>query len=532
MPTISGTVYDYDGEPAQGRIVRAYRRDTGGFLAEVYTSSGESSGDLNYPQVSLLLNGDYPTEDPDFENVVLLLKGDGADASTTIRDSSKTPKVITVFGNARIRTAQSKFGGSSLYFDGNGDSVRTPWTVDFAISSGDFTLETWVKFDVLNTGTWHNLISTWSDSAPSGQKGWRLLASGDNGGRIFFANEGDQLDATNAVSVGPWFHIAVTRHAGTGRMFIDGVLKSEIANMQFSDAPGLPNVLIGVTDINSAWPLNGYLDDLRITKGVARYTANFTPPTSAFRGAFEDRSPAGLRVDPFGNVRLETTIKKYGTGSLYFDGTGDYLSVPNSSDINLGSVYTIEAQVRFSALPSSGTQSIIVFRWDGGATKRSYFLLLDNNSGTPNLAFGASPDGGSANARSVTFNWTPTLNQWYHLTGVNDGSSLKLFIDGILVNTNNVSVSTFSTDIDATIGGFSGGNNFNGYIDDLRITKGVARYTTNFTPPTAPLPVVEGSLPVGGYFIHTAHTGEVDVLFLDDAAGETYNDLVQRTVPV
>ena len=78
--------------------------------------------------------------DPYFSNVSLLLHGDGTNGSTTIIDSSPLPKTVTAFGNAQISTAQSKFGGSSIAFDGTGDSLTIP-AITFA---GDFTLEAWL----------------------------------------------------------------------------------------------------------------------------------------------------------------------------------------------------------------------------------------------------------------------------------------------------------------------------------------------------------------------------------------------------
>jgi hypothetical protein len=125
MPTITGMVYDEDGQPAPGRIVRAYRRDTGALLTAVETGDGSEQS--------------IP-DDPNYASVSLLLHMDGTNGSTVFTDLSPVPKVVTRFGDAQISTAQSKFGGSSAYFDGTGDYLTVASSADFGFGTGDFTI--------------------------------------------------------------------------------------------------------------------------------------------------------------------------------------------------------------------------------------------------------------------------------------------------------------------------------------------------------------------------------------------------------
>ena len=214
--------------------------------------------------------------DPYYNDTVLLLHGNGTNGSTTITDSSPSPKTVTAVGNAQISTAQSKFGGSSIAFDGSGDYLDI--SSGFINGTEDFTIEWWELLAATNVAYSFLYIS----SLPSPIVGIR---TGNNSVQIYSS------DATNNINVAcgysssstQWQHIALTRANGAIRVFAGGTLCSYVANI-------LPNYSFTGTgySIGRAWPsiytnsFNGYIDDLRITKGVARYTSNFTPPTAPF----------------------------------------------------------------------------------------------------------------------------------------------------------------------------------------------------------------------------------------------------------
>jgi len=207
-------------------------------------------------------------------NVSLLLHGDGPNGSTTITDNSPSPKTVTAFGDAKISTAQSKFGGASIAFDGNGDWITAPADPAFSFGTGNFTVEFFARwnsfanvnviFDTRNGGGSTNGIVFFTTSAG-----------------VFTVYRGNAAIITGAtLQTGQWYHIAVSRSSGTTRLFVDGVQSGSSASdpATYTDQ----NFFAGKTNEASLNFFNGYIDDLRITKGVARYTANFTPPTAPF----------------------------------------------------------------------------------------------------------------------------------------------------------------------------------------------------------------------------------------------------------
>ena len=217
--------------------------------------------------------------DPEFANVSALLHFDGADGSTSFPDIKG--KVWTPGGSAQIDTAQSRFGGASLGLGtavaGSSGWLSTPSHADFAYGTGDFTWEAWVR----RTGTASN--------------NEYILDHGSNGG-VFFVTSGttrigyynsatgiggdlyNPPGAGAVLGVNVWRHVAVARQSGVTRIFVDGVLVGSKA-----DAYNYPAQQAWIGRYGAGghyW--NGWIDDLRITKGVARYTGNFTPPGQAF----------------------------------------------------------------------------------------------------------------------------------------------------------------------------------------------------------------------------------------------------------
>lgn len=255
MPDVGGFVFDSSGAPAD-REIRVYRRDTGALLGKTRSSGGEG--------------------DQHFENVVLLLHMDGADGSTVFTDSSAAPKTLARSGAPRISTAQSKWGGASAYFAGNGSKLEVPSGPELAFGTGDFTVECWV-FSLPATG---------------GGDGFdKLIFGGFQADPDFvcFLENSNLAPALWNGSIAPmsqivvppntWTHVAWCRALGVLRIFVNGQKGIE-ASMptQFNQSS---NYIGG--EVSTRF-LNGYIDDLRITKGVARYTANFTPPTTPFQG--------------------------------------------------------------------------------------------------------------------------------------------------------------------------------------------------------------------------------------------------------
>lgn len=219
-----------------------------------------------------LLAGLMPKEenDPFFANVVALLHFDGADGSTTFTDSSPLAATFTAAGNAQIDTAQSKFGGSSLLCDNNGDYVQGPSSANYGFPSGtDFTVEAWVR--LAGTPVYEYVL------AGSGSSALAFLLDGSN---LYLARQGvgDDIARPFVPSLNTWYHVAGSRSGTTYRLFVDGTQLGATATTTVNYSTTAPRVG-GNTGVDS---FNGWVDDFRLTRGVARYTANFTPPTRAF----------------------------------------------------------------------------------------------------------------------------------------------------------------------------------------------------------------------------------------------------------
>lgn len=201
----------------------------------------------------------------------LMLRLNGTNGSTTFTDSSASPKTGTAVGNAQISTAQSKFGGASAAFDGSGDSITFPTDADFALP-GDFTYDFWVYFTA-TTGA-QTFVRT---EVNSGFGLRRQTATGNVD--VIQNNVSADASFAWAPSTGVWYHVAVTRSGTSLRLFINGTQTGSTATVSTSYVQG--PLRIG-NDGANVEPLNGYIDEFRFSKGIARWTANFTPPAKQY----------------------------------------------------------------------------------------------------------------------------------------------------------------------------------------------------------------------------------------------------------
>jgi hypothetical protein len=230
--------------------------------------------------------GSAPETDPYFANVVSLLHMDGSDGGTTFTDV--TGKTWTANGNAQIDTAQSKFGGSSGLFDGNGDFLSTADSDAWHFGTGDFTVEFWARFPAANVT--YQLIGQSDASATSPSLSWMIQRLNTNvirGNAVSGSSNVGDITGTTTISVDTWYHIAYQRSVDTFMLFVDGVLQGTASGG--SPSPSLNNsttiLSVGRIGLLTGQDTNGWIDELRITKGVARYIGsptNFTPRTSAF----------------------------------------------------------------------------------------------------------------------------------------------------------------------------------------------------------------------------------------------------------
>lgn len=217
--------------------------------------------------------------DPHWSKVVLAMHMDGANGSTVFTDVKG--KTVTKFGtNMQISTTRSKFGGASAKFNGSNDYLALPNTSDFDFP-GAFTLDGWVYMSAYGA-SWTTLLSRYYDPAPAG---YRIILNQAPGGawQLSFVGSDGGVRGVNGggLSTGGWYHIEVGYDGTTYYTFTNGVLDNTLVAPAPKAVGSSMAPLIGSTN-NSAWFLNGYVDDLRITKGVCRHTASFTPDVAPF----------------------------------------------------------------------------------------------------------------------------------------------------------------------------------------------------------------------------------------------------------
>jgi hypothetical protein len=222
------------------------------------------------------------TTDPYYSSVSLLLHGDGANNSTTFTDNSPSPKTVQQnFGNV-ISTVQSKFNGASIFC--NNSYMEYAADTDFELGGGDFTIECWYR----GTSTIGSpgIVAKGQHENTTGAYALRF-DSGSDAVQFYIGNTNSNIisGTTNVKTPGGWNHIAVSKDNGNTRLFINGTQEGSTYTTAYTIATG-GKLHIGrfYYSVNDG-TVNGYIDDLRITKGVGRYSANFSAPTLPFPDA-------------------------------------------------------------------------------------------------------------------------------------------------------------------------------------------------------------------------------------------------------
>jgi hypothetical protein len=221
---------------------------------------------------------DYAPVDGDFDNMSLLLKGEGTNGSTTILDSSSNNLSVTVNGDAQISTAvNTPFGTGDgvLAFDGTGDYLTIPSSTDFEFGTGDFTIEFWFK--VLSVSG----VQILYDQRNGANEGPQPTLYTINSSLRYFTNASDRI-TVGTVAINQWYYLVLTRKGSSTKAFIGGIQGGSTYTDTTTYTTG-PSVFIGRNpDPSNPYPFNGYISNLRITKGVARYIENFDVPTAPF----------------------------------------------------------------------------------------------------------------------------------------------------------------------------------------------------------------------------------------------------------
>jgi hypothetical protein len=412
-------------------------------------------------------------------------------------DNSTNAYTVTVNGNTSVQrfspfspTASydtATIGGSG-YFDGTGDYLTSS---SGNIGTGDFTIEGWFYFTTTpDTMGLFQTSSTAGGFAPNQSANLAVATASSSTWQIYAKNTFTTSSSTS-VPVNAWGHMALVRSGTTTVLYINGAVVITLT----SDSTNYSTANMGLGGIydNSSYLLNGFLSSFRVVVGTAVYTSAFTPPTApltAISGTslLTNFTNAGIPdsammndLETVGNAQVSTSVKKYGTGSLAFDGTGDFL-LSNLPTTNLCAF---------------GTGAFTIEFWLYINTTSGYQVLYDSRNGaagayTTIYLNGATLTYEANNAAQITAGSGLSTSTWYHIAVARSGTSTKMFINGTQTGSTYTDSTNYLCDAKRPVIGADGANtannNLNGYIDDLRVTKGYARYTSNFTAPTAAFP--------------------------------------------
>lgn len=231
------------------------------------------------------------------EYVKLLLHGNGVDGSTTIVDSSSVPKTVSTIGNTQIDTEQYKFGGASILFDGSGDGLYCVDSADWDLGSDSFTIDAWVRWASFpSTPT---VICQHYESASKYYTFQVYTTYGDRKLLIYFYDGGPYLGLSSSaltLTTNTWYHVAVVKNGTSVKLYLNG---TEVGSTTYGTLPTFNgNLYIGIEGSGS-YSFNGWIDELRFSKGVARWTSNFTPASDEYSADIVGENDESFSVDDY-----------------------------------------------------------------------------------------------------------------------------------------------------------------------------------------------------------------------------------------
>ena len=418
------------------------------------------------------------------------------DGALELRDYGNTGHIPTQYGGALLSVAQKKWGKTSLYFDGSDDWAYCLPHADWNFGTGNFTIDLWARWTALQ----HSLLVTCGGygAISANYIGWSLIYLHGSPGNLDFINF-DSPTTTNIGFIGSWtptvntwYHIAVTRSGNDFKIYVDGAI---IGSGTDTDTCSYDTryLEIGKT-YDSGYFFPGYMDEIRISKGVARWNADFSGalPTAPYGNDANtslllhcnsyDVCPTPKVPTFVETAQLDTAQKKFGESSLLLDGNSDYVTIPDSADWAFGNGnFAIELWFRKSAdgviqyLFSQGDTGVDVSNRSIGAT-----FVADNT-----LAFWVCS---GTTQYTSSYSAAVTGTAWHHYALVRNGNTMTQYIDGTASGTLDVTGITLNDSTTPFYVGsaWTSGYSFNGHIDAFHIIKGTALYTAAFTAPTTP----------------------------------------------
>jgi hypothetical protein len=421
-----------------------------------------------------------------------------------IVDNSASPYTLTPSGTISVQAfapfaptdvySVSSVGGSA-YFNGSTDylSVNATTYPTIKLGSGDFTLECWVYI------TTHRNYNTIFDCRAVTTNATGLVLAVNSSGQLYVYNNGYVLDSTSgsaatAITANAWHHIALVRSgaaSGNLALYVDGArvaVSSAASSTNLSDAA----CTIGFGSSDNAYYFLGYISNFRMIVGTAQYSGTtYTVPTAPLTaitntqlllngtnaGVFDSTARSNLIT--FSSAGTSTGQSKFGGSSLFFNGTSDYITSVGASNplFSFGAgAFTIEHWCKFTAT----TAYINTISDNTGFTTTNNWIFMWNYAGAGRLSFWVN--NGVICSTTNAYN----DNAWHHVAVTRTSAgAVTIWVDGVADGTGTLSTTPMGTGA-IIIGNQTGQTRYwSGYIDEIRITNGIARYTATFTPSSA-----------------------------------------------
>jgi len=408
-----------------------------------------------------------------------------------------TSKHTLTFNGTDNYASQGMFDGS-YYFNGSDDYISVPENDAWHFGTGDFTIDFFVLFSTANAQN-TKVLGRWNYG--SDKRVWNFDIETGNTMSFQMSTDGNlvtiDLIGTTDLNDGAWHHIAVSRYGSNFYLFVDGVIEDSDTSILVifnSDVP----ITIATNYTASGQFFSGYLDEIRIVKGEALYTSDFTPrawPYEEYNSKYDEYTKLLLHADgdDSGNnhtINFNGGVNTYSSfgplnGSYYFDGTDGYISIADSDDFYLPGDFTIEC---FFNTVSASDNMLYAQRVSSGT---GVVLKLDSNGNVE-----AFLGNGSWTIAMVSSGQVYNDGLWHHAAFVRSGNLWLLFADGVLKDsdTNSITPNNWSENVNIGSATSGGGWFHEGYVSEIRISKGIARWTTGFTPPTEPYTTDSGTV--------------------------------------
>jgi len=465
-----------------GMYMGSYATSLLGYISEFRISKGIAMWTSNFtPEASPYVADSYT-------KLLLHFEGDTSNSSHALGVGEGTPEFSST-------TASGMVGSAS--FDGTDERFQVPTHVDFELNTGEWTIDFWVYKNSVNS----------TDAMFTGHGGGFGGWNATNGhqwtsfiytSKLYFqywngATNSDAISDSDIDIAYGWHHIALVNDSTNFTMYIDGVSVKQISSIT-PTLTSAPTYLTIGDSVASDTTINGYIAEYRLSRGVARWTSDFSSSLSTEPYTSDEYTKLLLHFEGDASDS-EHTITHNGNPayypieffpptdhSMHFDGAGDYLSLLTDSDWDFGSGdFTIDFWAKFNVL---SVQHTLINVWEDYNATDNWYLYLSADNYIEMFPYGYQSGAGPHIIGTTTI----TTDTWYHLAWVFDGTDYKCYLNGNEEmswtgtpgsNANHPLIIGINADSLSS-------QPLNGYMSELRISKGIARWTSNFTPPTEP----------------------------------------------